>query len=418
MKRIKINNFEEKLYYEKLANGLDVYLFLTPKKKSYSAYFTTKFGGSVIKYKKDDKDYNIIPGTAHFLEHKLFEQESGESALTFYAKSGANVNAWTSKKSTTYYFEGCEMFEENLRYLINYVSNPYITDENVKKEKGIIKQEIRMYKDEPDSLLFERLYQNMFHNDSIKYSVAGEESDIDKITKESLLECYNTFYRPNNMFLIVTGNFKPKKILSLIKEEVIKENDSKVSVIKEDEPDDVVKEYDKIKLDIKSDKFVLAYKMNKKIMNNDIYKNSYYLDILLDINFGSSSSFKEEMRKKNLFTTFYTYQAESNNHVSIMFVGETDKTKRLLNEIRKKLQNLIITEEEFERSKKLYISSIIRGVENQETVVNAILNDIINYGKYYNKKIEDIKNLKYDELIKFMKNLDFSHHSEVIISNK
>ena len=418
MKRIKINNFEEKLYYEKLANGLEVYLFLTPKKKSYSAYFTTKFGGSIIKYKKDDKEYNIIPGTAHFLEHKLFEQENGESALSFYAKSGANVNAWTSKKSTTYYFEGCEMFEENLRYLINYVSHPYITDENVKKEKGIIKQEIRMYKDEPDSVLFERLYQNMFHNDSIKYSVAGEESDIDRITKESLLECYKTFYQPNNMFLIVSGNFKPKKILDLVKKEKLEKNEANVTVIKEEEPDDVVNEHDKIIMDIKSDKFVLAYKMNKKILGNNKYISSYYLDILLDINFGVSSSFREEMRKKNLFTTFYSYQVESDNHITIMFVSETDKTKKLLNEVRKKLQYLNITEEEFERTKKLYISSIIRGVENQETVVNAILNDIINYGKYYNQKIEDIKNLKYNELLKFINHLDFSHYSEVIISNK
>jgi len=418
LKRIKINNFNEKLYYEKLDNGLEIYLFLTPRQKSYCAYFTTKFGGANDKYKKNNKEYSIIPGTAHFLEHKLFEQEDGENALTFYAKSGSNVNAWTTKKFTTYYFEGCENFEGNLKYLLNYVSNPYLTDENVKKEKGIIKQEIRMYKDDPDSILFEKLYNNLFHIDSIKRDVAGEEKDIDKITKESLMECYNTFYQPNNMFLIVSGNFKPKDVIELVKKEIKDKEKIPFEVIKNEEPDTVLKEKEYLKRDIKSDKFVLAYKINKKLFGEDLYFAKYYFDIILESNFGVGSEFRERMRLNKLFTGFTTYHVESNNHLVVMFLVETTKTNRMINEIKKELKELKVTKEEFERSKKEYISYEIRKVENQDMVVDSILNDIISDGKYHNQRIDDIKSLDYDYLLSLMHNLDFSNSSLVVISSK
>ena len=418
MKIIKINNFKEKIYYEKLSNGLEIYLFPTPKQKNYCAYFTTKFGGATDRYKKEGKEYNIIPGTAHFLEHKLFEQENGENALTFYAKSGSNVNAWTSKKFTTYYFEGCENFEDNLKYLINYVSNPYITDENVKKEKGIIKQEIRRYKDEPDSILFERLYNNLFHVDGIKRDVAGEEKDIDKITKESLMECYNTFYQPSNMFLIISGNFKPKNVLELVKKEIKDKEKIPFEIIKEEEPDTVLEEKEYLKMDIKSDKLAFAYKMNKNLFGDNLYSAKYYFDIILESNFGVGSEFRERMRINKLFTGFTTYHVESSNHLIIMFLVETTKTKRMINEIKREMKKLKVTKEEFERSKKIYISYEIRKVEDQEMIIDSILSDIISDGKYHNQRIEDINNLEYSSLLKLMKNLDFSNNSFVVISNK
>ena len=161
MKKIKINNFEEKLYYEKLVNGLDVYLFLTPKKKSYSAYFTTKFGGSVIKYKKDDKEYNIIPGTAHFLEHKLFEQE-GANALDLFSKIGVSSNAYTSFDQTVYYFETADKFEESVAMLVKLIKEPYFTAENVEKERGIIGQEISMYDDNPNFKVYFNALRAMY----------------------------------------------------------------------------------------------------------------------------------------------------------------------------------------------------------------------------------------------------------------
>lgn len=418
MKRIKINDFEEKLYFERLTNGLEIYLFLTPKQKSYSAYFTTKFGGSTLDYIVDKNIYSIIPGTAHFLEHKLFEQESGESALAFYAKSGSNVNAWTSKKSTTYYFEGCDNFEENLSYLIDFVLNPYITDDNVKKEKGIIKQEIRMYKDSPDSIIIDHLYKNMLYNDNIKYSVAGEEKDIDRINKKNLLECYKTFYQPNNMFLVVIGNFKPKKIIDLIKNKIVDKSNNIFEIVKKEEPDTVVKKYEEIYMDVKSNKFALAYKINKNIFVDDMYLNRYYLDIILESNFGASSQFKEEARIDKLFTSFYTCQVECENHVIIMFLGDTTRVKDMIKRIKEKVKKMTVSNVEFERAKKIYIANEIRSIENQEAVSDSIISDVINYGKYYNQKINDINNLKYDRIREIINNLDFTNYSEVVITRK
>ena len=217
--KTKLEKMDLNLYYEQMDNGLDVYIVPFDKVNSVYVTFSTKFGSihdEFIPY--DRTSMTKFPlGIAHFLEHKLFEQKNGVDPFTFYSERGSDANANTSNFKTTYLFSGTNFLDENLNYLLDYVQDPYFTEENVEKEKGIIDQEIRMYEDSPYYKLYDRILYNSFKNHPIKYPIGGTISSIKKITVQDLYTCYYTFYHPKNMFLVITGNVDPKDVISLIK---------------------------------------------------------------------------------------------------------------------------------------------------------------------------------------------------------
>lgn len=219
MEKITFEQLQEELYYEKLANGLDVYIL--PKRgfnKTY-ATFTTKYGSVDNHFIPLGKEefVKVPDGIAHFLEHKLFEKEDGDVFQQF-SRQGASANAFTSFTRTAYLFSSTSNVELNLETLMDFVQEPYFTEKTVEKEKGIIGQEITMYDDNPDWRLYFGLIENLYQNHPVKIDIAGTIDSISHITKDMLYECYNTFYHPSNMLLFVVGPVDVEKIMNQIKE--------------------------------------------------------------------------------------------------------------------------------------------------------------------------------------------------------
>ena len=155
MKIINLDIVDEKLVYEKLENGLEIYIIRKRNFNSSFASFITKFGGLDIEFIpiNENKFVKMPSGIAHFLEHKLFEVESGLSVHDFYKKSGSYVNAMTNYRRTKYYFNGTKNFMANLELLLDFVQKPYFTDENIEKEKGIILEEAYMCMDNNEKFI-------------------------------------------------------------------------------------------------------------------------------------------------------------------------------------------------------------------------------------------------------------------------
>ena len=220
MRILENKTVKEKAYFEELENGLKVIIIPKENTNKKMAIIGTKFGSidnHFINPKTNEEE--VIPdGVAHFLEHKMFEQANGTNSLDTLTAIGAEANAYTTNDHTAYYFETIDNFEPAFKELLNYVFHPYYTDENVEKEKGIIAQEIKMYDDDPISKVFLNSLQCMYNSCPVRIDVAGTVESINKITKDTLYSCYNTFYHPSNMILAVCGNFKPEYILNLIKE--------------------------------------------------------------------------------------------------------------------------------------------------------------------------------------------------------
>jgi len=189
--------------------------------KSY-AFFATDYGGADRRFRLSGDWIDTPEGVAHFLEHKMFDTEDG-NALTELSANGASPNAYTSTDVTAYHFECIDMFPENLRILLNFVSVPWFTPESVEKEQGIIAQEICMVEDDPEYCLYYGLKKSLFRHHPLRDSVAGTVGSIAEITADTLYGCHKVFYNPSNMALCVAGDVDPSTIFEIAREVLPKE---------------------------------------------------------------------------------------------------------------------------------------------------------------------------------------------------
>ena len=423
MKKTKIEKLKLELYEEKLDNGLEIYII--PKNcNNIYATFSTKYGSNNDEFVplNETKMKSFPLGIAHFLEHKMFEMEDGRDPFEIYSNNGADANANTSNYKTTYLFSGPEFFKENINFLLDYVQKPYFTDQNVEKEKGIIIQEIKMYQDDPYSVIYEKGIYNSFINHPIKIPVIGDIENVKKIAKEDLYECYNTFYNPANMFVVVTGNIDPQETIEIIKQNQKNKKFEKFKKIKQkeyDEPDKVEKETEILKMDINIPKITLNYKINYEKINIDLREILNYISIITDINLGSTSILNESLKNDNVITSDIDFTfMYTDKHILLTILGETEKTELLSSRIEEKMNNLDLTKEEFERKKLSTMSSYIFMSDNIFSMNEKIMNNIIKYNEIKTDDIEYIKNLKFEKAKQIIENLDLSNKCKVIIEPK
>ncbi len=413
MEKVQINKFGEALYKETLENGIKVYLFPIKRKKSFACMYLTKYGGACTNFKVEDKEYKTPTGIAHFLEHKMFEQK--QDPFSYFAKFGADLNASTSSDYTGYYFTGNRDFNKCLIYVLNWLKQLNITDKLVEKEQGIILEEANMYKDNPERVLYNKIKENIFINDPNKYKTIGTDEDIVSITKEELKLCYDTFYKPNNMSLIITGNINPEKTLKIIKEETkdLKKQTKNIEILFSQEPNKVAKEYEEIKMNIKTPKVALGYKIPKtnfKDLNIKKVELDIYMHSIFDIALGTTSEIREKWLEQNLFTRSYYRISESNDYYVVEFYSTTNKEQELLKEFLEYMNNnLKLDKESFEREKKLWIANEIKITDSPSSMLYSILDDILDYEDYIDNKSEIIKNLNYETLNKVKDRLNFDN---------
>lgn len=421
MKKHKLERMDLYIYEEVLDNGMQVYII--PKENVNGFYITlsTKYGSIHNEFIPIDKnEYIKVPdGVAHFLEHKVFEQKTGIDPFTFYSERGCDANANTSNYKTTYLFSGTNSLYDGLNYLLDYVESPYFTDENVNKEKGIIEQEIKMYDDSPYYKLYDGVVYNAFVNHPIKYSIAGTVDSINKITKEDLYTCYNTFYNPSNMFLVVTGNVDYKEVIDLVKLNQSKKNFKKINNIKIkeiDEPDnvDIVTKHDYF--DVQIPKVSIGYKIKNSDLNLNINDFKMYLNILFNIKFGSTSLFSETLKEENLITGDMDISiVNTDKHVLVSLINESDNPDEVIKRIENEIKNLDISEEDFNRKIKIRKSASIFKSDSIYSLNNKIMSNIINYNEVIYDEYKKIEEFTYDILKNIINKIDLSNKTIYII---
>lgn len=415
MKKINLKGLDMTVYEEKLSNGLEIYMLPYENKKNYFITFATRFGSDILEFTDISKKNHKPPlGIAHFLEHKMFEEENGVDPFSFYAKSGTDCNACTSYDSTQYMCWGNKNFNKNLEYLLKFVTHPYFTDQNVKKEKGIISEEIKMYLDNPDYKLERRLRECIYKNHPRRIDIAGSVSEINRITKEDLYACYNNFYIPSNMFIVISGNFDPDIALEIIKNELDTNCSNKLPKIKKVlEPVKVNKEQDVIKGNIEIPKVGVGLKISTKNIRLDNYSLHLYLSMLTSIIFGSSSLFREKVRDKKILNDFYLFSDEIENMRVLYLMASSIEPDSLIDEIISEFNNIKVDEDSFNRIKKVWIAREIKTIDSIEDSLDNIYYDVLKYKKVIPNKIDIIKNMKFKVLKDLIKSIDFKNYSIV-----
>ena len=420
MKKITINRIDEDIYYEKLDNGLDVYFYINEHIHNNSVTFTTKYGSVYNEIMDKNGKYKKVPnGIAHFLEHKVFVQKEGLQPEEFYGMSGCLCNAYTTFKNTTYLFTGVKNIYENVNYLLDFVQNIYLTDENVESEKGIITQEINMCNDRPSDILYDKIRENIVKVSPFKESIIGTTKSVNSITKEMLLECYNNFYHPSNMFLVVSGNFDKDKMLATIKDNQSKKkfkkrNESKLKGY--DEPDKVVKSMEIVKCNTNIPKVAYSIKIPLNIFNIDERKLSVYMFVIFNLLFGDTSLFDEEAKQRGIITnTVYYNILNIGTHFIVSLVNNCEKYEELITMIDERLKNIKFDEKELSRKKKVLISNEVFSFENVELVNDMIVDNIIFDNKIEEDMISLIESINMEELMEITKKIDFNNKSIVVL---
>ena len=380
METKRFATMDELVYYEKLANGLQVYLM--PKagfNKTY-ATFTTKYGSIDNHFVPLGQEAAIrVPdGIAHFLEHKLFEKEDYDVFEKFSAE-GASSNAFTSFMRTCYLFSTTSSIKENLTTLLDFVQAPYFTEATVEKEKGIIEEEIKMYEDNADFKAYFGILGNLFVNHPVKIDIGGTVESIYQITASDLQVCYDTFYHPSNMILFVVGDINPEALIEVIRTNQEAKTYADAPAIKRvfpEEPTHVSVANRQTKMAISTPKVFVGVKgvACDKLSAKAHLQIDLALDVVLELLFGSSSDYYEQALRDALIND--TFGFESNHEPGLSFClvgGDTFKPDELASGIKEQLlslANMNLDQEEFLRIKRKKIGQFLSALNSVEAIAN------------------------------------------------
>jgi predicted Zn-dependent peptidase len=406
MQLIENLKLEEKVYKEKLENGMTV--MVIPRENTQKKYviWGTHYGSNESKFivPGEEKATEVPKGVAHFLEHKMFEQENGTNSLDVLTALGVEANAYTTNDHTAYLFECTDKFYEALDELMDYVQHPYFTDQNVEKEKGIIGQEIMMYDDYPEWKVYLNTLEAMYHNHPVKLDITGTIETISHIDKEVLYKCYNTFYNPSNMVLVVCGDFKPEEILEEIKKRLVsKEAAGEIKRIYPEEPNGVVKNYVEQNMEVSMPLFTIGI---KDTPSEEKVKKHIAIEVLLNMLLGRSSKLYKELYNQGIILAQPSLEYEfTDGYAHILITGQATEPEKVFESLKMEIANFKnngLNEEEFNQIKKMIYGGYVKEYNDVAETARMFLADFfkgINSFDYIDE-IESVKSEYGQQVLK------------------
>lgn len=371
--------------YEKInhPSGLTIYYMFKPQNAKKAAMIATKFGSINYTFEmRDGRRVTVPNGTAHFLEHKLFEGEQG-NAFDFYAKTGAKANAYTSNDKTAYYFVCSDRFFENLDVLLSFVTHPYLTKENVEKEKGIIAQEIKMYEDEPGWQGYFTMVQGLYQQHPIRRDIAGTVEDIYSLTPELLMDCYNAFYHPCNLVFAVAGDMTKDEVLSVVDRYFPAGETISFGAMPIDEPSEAGERYVEKEMLVSRPIFHLGFKdPETDVKGYELSKKEMEVEILLEYLFGKSSAFYKELYEAGKINNEFDCWYDLSDYFSFCVInGESDSPEDVEQAAWKHIDLLHeqgIDDERFLEIRNGLYGSLIIETEQSYGMVNRLVGNNLN----------------------------------------
>ena len=336
-----------------------------PGYNAVHAVFATNFGSVDRSFIMNGEKYDIPAGVAHFLEHKMFENEDGD-AFDKYAKTGANANAFTS----------FDKVDESLDILLNFVTTPYFTPQTVEKEQGIIGQEIKMYDDSANWRMLFGVLEGLFVNHTVRDDIAGTVESISFITDKMLYDCAKAFYSPSQMFLSVAGNITLDTVLAACDRAGFKYETLEVERLKTEEPDHI--NYTEKSINMPVSVPLIAVGFKEKMSNPVTIREELCGEIIMDVLTGATSKLFNKLYDKNIVNgTFEGEIFSGTDYYATIISGETAHPNVLLQEIEQAIDDLKkegINEDDFLTSKNSMYGSMIVDFENVEEVATSIAN--------------------------------------------
>lgn len=400
---VKNERTGEQYTYVKHPTGLDIYIWKMEDYSTTHALFGTKYGSINTKFRtKNEPDFITVPnGIAHYLEHKLFENEDCD-VFSLYAKTGASANAYTSFDKTCYLFSCTDNVYESLEILLSFVQSPYFTEETVRKEQGIIGQEIRMYDDNAGWRVFFNMLQGMYHNHPVKIDIAGTVESIAEINADLLYQCYNTFYNLNNMVLSIAGDIDEDRVLELCDKFLKNNGNPELETAFEPEPETVCQREVVQQLEIAVPMFNIGFKA-KPETGIDALRADIETNFLISMMVGGTTDFYKRLYDEGLINSTFSKETFSGDgYFCSIFGGESRNPRlvrdRIVEEIERR-KKVGFDEESFNNIKKAYYGSLIRDLCDAETIATNMLNSGMEKLSAFDA-IETVVAVKFEDMAK------------------
>lgn len=392
-------------YHSKLKNGLNVIIVQKEGFKSSSCFIAFPYGSLDVKQKIGEQVQEYPSGIAHFLEHKLFENNNGNDIMETFSHLSANVNAFTSHTETVYYFNSSKKnIKKPLNLLLDFVQQLSITDASVEKEKGIIVQELRMYMQMPEQRLVLETYQSLFHKHPIRLDIGGNEESVNSITRDLLERCYDLNYHPSNALLVCITPNKAETIQNWIEvNQDAKEfkNAYPISRVIEDEDKHVYRKEFEFEMDIQASKMTYSFKVQSISKDNkeNLLKEWKYR-LFLEMIFSSINPQFEIWMSDNRIHDYFGYEVELNHEYGyVMFFGENEDKEDFIKLIHEGLQSDISQfERYFETLKRRYFAQLLRQFDDQDDYAITLIRSKFSHIEITDS-IHSLKSIQFNDLL-------------------
>lgn len=406
-KRVISNSVLGEYTYAVLDSGLKVYIMEKPNFSSSFAVFGTKYGSVDTSFSRNGEPMISVPeGIAHFLEHKLFECEEGD-AFTRFAATGAYANAFTSFDRTCYLFSCSTNFDKNLDILLDFVGTPYFTEETVKKEQGIIGQEIKMYEDSPGWRVLFNLLACMYQKHPVSIDIAGTVESIAKIDYNLLYESYKTFYNLSNMYVCIAGNVKTDEVLKQIEESVKKTPPVKIERANFKDEEMPAKHYIEQRLEVAKPIFCFGFK-EKIHSERQTVREKCIADIALELIASECSPLYRKLIDSSLINDEFSYDNFAGpGYSAIIFDGESKDPKLVSEEILKEIGRILkegIDKKMFVAVKKALYGDAVRRFDNTENIVMDMVECAVSSEELF-EVLDAIKSITEEDVLNRIKGL-------------
>lgn len=364
--------------YIKHPTGLDILLYPMEGFQSAYALFSTKYGSVDTTFKTDsDADFVTVPeGIAHFLEHKMFENEDGSDTFARYAKTGASANAYTTFDHTSYLFSCTENFKKSLEILLDFVTAPYFTPETVEKEQGIIGQEIGMFLDDADWRVMFNLLAALYEKNPVRIDIAGTVESIAQIDADLLYRCYHTFYNLNNMALVIAGNFSKEDVLEVADAVLTPAKPITIQRKVPEESSGVYKQYTEQTLAVAQPLFQIGFKHQVEDIKTELLE-TVANEVALEILVGRSSPLYRTLYDEGLINASFYPGVNTGRGFNVSYLsGESRNPKKVYDEIIRELTRIQtegFKEEDFTRAKKAAYGNYVGRYGNVSSAASMLL---------------------------------------------
>lgn len=394
-----------------LDNGFKIYVLPKAGYTKKHAFFCTEYGSLYNEFEKNGKRYVMPKGIAHFLEHKIFDEDQS-SIFESFAELGASVNAFTNYFATCYTLSTVDNFKVSLSELLSFVQNLSIDDASVEKEKKVIQQELKMYEDQPQWMAYTEMLKGLYHHHPVQYDIGGYKESVERITKEDLETCYESFYVPNRMMLFVIGDLDVEETVDWVKKNLSQDfmNRPKApKIILPEEPKGVLHNFTKKNLGLPSPILYMGIKDQTFYDDPKLrLKKGIISKLLADLIFGKGSDFYEKYYEKGLINASFSSDFSYGRTFGYTGISaETKEPDQLILAIQQEIQRVKdegLSESGFERIRKKMIGRHLTSFNSTQYIANTFVS-------YYMKGIELFDYLETLEKITFKEIQDrfFSH---------